>query len=202
MRSKTLKQLLEIFAVFFKIGLFTIGGGYAMLPIIQKEVVETKGWMDDEEFLDAISLTNSLPGPLAINAATFVGYRVCKVKGVLAAVLGAASPSVIIILTVAMVFSNLTEYPVVQYIFDGIRPAVVALILYALIKLAKSAKLREYFNWLIALSAVAAIAVFGLHPIIVVVAGALYGLFVRGTVVKAVDAHSANKTDNSGKEGE
>lgn len=202
MRSKTLKQLLEIFAVFFKIGLFTIGGGYAMLPIIQKEVVETKGWMDDEEFLDAISLTNSLPGPLAINAATFVGYRVCKVKGALAAVLGAASPSVIIILTVAMVFSNLTEYPVVQYIFDGIRPAVVALILYALIKLAKSAKLREYFNWLIALSAVAAIAVFGLHPIIVVVAGALYGLFVRGTVVKAVDAHSANKTDNSGKEGE
>ena len=197
-----MKQLLEIFAIFFKIGLFTIGGGYAMLPIIQKEVVETKGWMDDEEFLDAISLTNSLPGPLAINAATFVGYRVCKVKGVLAAVLGAASPSVIIILTVAMVFSNLTEYPVVQYIFDGIRPAVVALILYALIKLAKSAKLREYFNWLIALLAVAAIAVFGLHPIIVVVAGALYGLFVRGTVVKAVDAHRANKIDNSGKEGE
>ena len=197
-----MKQLLEIFAIFFKIGLFTIGGGYAMLPIIQKEVVETKGWMDDEEFLDAISLTNSLPGPLAINAATFVGYRVCKVKGVLAAVLGAASPSVIIILTVAMVFSNLTEYPVVQYIFGGIRPAVVALILYALIKLAKSAKLREYFNWLIALLAVAAIAVFGLHPIIVVVAGALYGLFVRGTVVKAVDAHRANKIDNSGKEGE
>ena len=197
-----MKRLLEIFAIFFKIGLFTIGGGYAMLPIIQKEVVETKGWMDDEEFLDAISLTNSLPGPLAINAATFVGYRVCKVKGVLAAVLGAASPSVIIILTVAMVFSNLTEYPVVQYIFDGIRPAVVALILYALIKLAKSAKLREYFNWLIALLAVAAIAVFGLHPIIVVVAGALYGLFVRGTVVKAVDAHRANKIDNSGKEGE
>ena len=173
-----------------------------MLPIIQKEVVETKGWMDEDEFLDALSLTNSLPGPLAINAATFVGYRVCKVKGVLAAVLGAASPSVIIILTVAMVFSNLTEYPVVQYIFDGIRPAVVALILYALIKLAKSAKLREYFNWLIALLAVAAIAVFGLHPIIVVVAGALYGLFVRGTVVKAVDAHRANKIDNSGKEGE
>ena len=197
-----MKRLLEIFAVFFKIGLFTIGGGYAMLPIIQKEVVETKGWMDEDEFLDALSLTNSLPGPLAINAATFVGYRVCGVKGALAAVMGAASPSVIIILAVAMVFSNLTEYPAVQYVFNGIRPAVVALILYAVIKLAKSAKLREYFNWLIALLAVAAIAVFGLHPIIVVVAGALYGLFVRGTVVKAVDAHRANKIDNSGKEGE
>ena len=199
-----MKRLLEIFAVFFKIGLFTIGGGYAMLPIIQKEVVETKGWMDDEEFLDAISLTNSLPGPLAINAATFVGYRVCKVKGALAAVLGAASPSVIIILAVAMVFSNLTEYPVVQHIFDGIRPAVVALILYAVIKLAKSAKITEYFNWLIALAALAAIAVFGLHPIVVIVAAALYGLFIRGTVVKAVDAHNAgaDKIEKSGKDGE
>ena len=197
-----MKRLLEIFAVFFKIGLFTIGGGYAMLPIIQKEVVETKGWMDDEEFLDAISLTNSLPGPLAINAATFVGYRVCKVKGALAAVLGAASPSVIIILAVAVIFSNLTEYPVVQHIFDGIRPAVVALILYAVIKLAKSAKITEYFNWIIALAALAAIAVFGLHPIVVIVAAALYGLFIRGTVVKAVDAHNADQTVESGKGGE
>lgn len=199
-----MKQLLEIFAVFFKIGLFTIGGGYAMLPIIQKEVVETKGWMDDEEFLDALSLTNSLPGPLAINAATFVGYRVCKVKGALAAVLGAASPSVIIILAVAMVFSHLTEYPVVQHIFNGIRPAVVALILYAVIKLAKSAKIKEYFNWLIALAALGAIAVLGLHPIVVVIAAALYGLFIRGTVVKAVDAYraGADKVEKSVNGGE
>ena len=194
-----MKQLLEIFAVFFKIGLFTIGGGYAMLPIIQKEVVETKGWMDEDEFLDALSLTNSLPGPLAINAATFVGYRVCGVKGALAAVMGAASPSVIIILAVAMVFSNLTEYPAVQYVFNGIRPAVVALILYAVIKLAKSAKLSEYLNWLIALAAVVAIAVFGLHPVAVVVAAALYGLFLRATVVKAVATHkSASHDRNAG----
>ena len=204
-----MKRLLEIFAVFFKIGLFTIGGGYAMLPIIQKEVVETNGWMDEEEFLDALSLTNSLPGPLAINSATFVGYRVSGVRGALAAVLGAASPSVIIILIVAMVFSNLTEYPIVQYIFNGIRPAVVALILYAVIKLAKSAKITEFFNWLVALSAFAAIALFGLHPIVVVIAAALYGLFIRGTVVKAVDAHKENTdsedaggVEKSGKDGE
>ena len=180
-----------------------------MLPIIQKEVVGTKGWMDDEEFLDAISLTNSLPGPLAINAATFIGYRVCGVKGAIAAVLGAASPSVIIILAVAMVFSNLTEYPIVQYIFNGVRPAVVALILYAVIKLAKSAKITEYFNWLIALAAFAAIAVLGLHPIVVVIAAALYGLFIHGTVVKAVDAHKeiagsedADGLEKPGKDGE
>lgn len=188
-----MKRLFEIFSVFFKIGLFTIGGGYAMLPIIQKEVVETKGWMTDEEFLDAISLTNSLPGPLATNSATFVGYRVARAPGSLAAVLGAATPSVVIILLIAMVFTNIMEYPVVEYIFNGVRPAVVALILYAVVKLAKSAKIGAYLNWVVALLGFAAIAVFGLHPILVVVCAALYGLFLRNSVVKAVDAHKAGK---------
>lgn len=188
-----MKRLLEIFGVFFKIGLFTIGGGYAMLPIIQREVVETKGWMTDEEFLDAISLTNSLPGPLATNSATFVGYRVARAPGSVAAVLGAATPSVLIILVIAMVFNNIMEYPVVQYVFDGVRPAVVALILYAVVKLARSAKIGAYFNWAVALFGFAAIAVFGLHPIVVVVCAALYGLFVRGAVVKAVDARKTEK---------
>lgn len=188
-----MKRLFEIFSVFFRIGLFTIGGGYAMLPIIQKEVVETKGWMTDEEFLDAISLTNSLPGPLATNSATFVGYRVNGVPGATAAVLGAAAPSVIIILLIAMVFHDLMAYPVVQYIFDGVRPAVVALILYAVIKLAKSAKVTEYFNWAVALFGFVGVAVFGLHPIVIVVCAALYGLFVRNRVVSAVDAHRSEK---------
>lgn len=188
-----MKRLWEIFGVFFKIGLFTIGGGYAMLPIIQKEVVETKGWMTDEEFLDAISLTNSLPGPLATNSATFVGYRVAGAPGSIAAVLGAATPSVVIILLIAMVFNNIMDLPVVQYIFNGVRPAVVALILYAVIKLAKSAKITAYFNWIVALFGFVSIAVFGLHPIIVVVLAALYGLLIRNSVVKAVDAHQAQK---------
>lgn len=184
-----MKRLFEIFGVFFKIGLFTIGGGYAMLPIIQKEVVETKGWMSDEEFLDAISLTNSLPGPLATNSATFVGYRVARVPGAVSAVLGAATPSVLIILLIARLFQDLVSYPVVQNIFNGVRPAVVALILYAVIKLARSARVGEYFNWVVALFGFLAIAVFGLHPILVVVCAALYGLFLRNSVVRAVDAH-------------
>lgn len=187
-----MKQLLEIFLVFFKIGLFTIGGGYAMLPIIQREVVETKGWMTDEEFLDAISLTNSLPGPLATNSATFVGYRVAGTPGSVAAILGAATPSVVIILLIAMVFQNIMDYPMVQYIFDGVRPAVAALILYAVVKLAKSAKVGEYFNWVVALLGFAAVAFFGLHPILVVVCSAAYGLLLRDRVVKAVDARGEN----------
>lgn len=98
-----------------------------------------------------------------------------------------------IILLIAVVFNNIMDYPVVQYIFDGIRPAVVALILYAVIKLAKSAKVGEYFNWVVALCGFVAIAVFGLHPILVVVCAAAYGLFVRGRVVKAVDARKNRK---------
>ena len=174
-----MKKLAEIFFVFFKIGLFTIGGGYAMLPIIQKEIVETKKWMTDEDFLDAISLTNSLPGPLAINAATFVGYRVSRTKGAFAAALGTALPSVIIILLIAMVFNNITQYEVVQNIFSGIRPAVTALILYSVIKLAKSAKLRDNYNWAVALLAVTAIAFLGIHPVIAVIVAAVYGIFLR-----------------------
>lgn len=191
-----MKRLFEIFLVFFKIGLFTIGGGYAMLPIIQREVVETKHWMTDEEFLDAISLTNSLPGPLATNSATFVGYRVARAPGSVAAVLGAATPSVIIILLIAMVFHNIMDYPVTQYIFNGVRPAVAALILYAVVKLAKSAKVGAYFNWIVALFGFAAVAVFGLHPIVVVVCSAAYGLLLRGQVVKAVDAHREKKEES------
>ncbi len=180
-----MKRLIEIFWVFFKIGLFTIGGGYAMLPIIQKEIVETKKWMSNEEFLDAISLTNSLPGPLAINAAAFVGYRVKKAKGSVAAALGAATPSIIIILFVATIFNNITQYEIVQNIFNGIRPAVVALIFYSIIKLAKSAKIKENLNWLIALAAMVAIVFLNVHPIVIIILAALYGIFIRNSVINA-----------------
>ncbi|MEA4987661.1 MAG: chromate transporter [Anaerovorax sp.] len=172
-------MLLEIFMVFFKIGMFTIGGGYAMLPIIQKEVVETKGWMTDPEFLDAISLTNSLPGPLATNSATFVGYSIRKVPGAIAAVLGAITPSVLIILLIAMVFNNIMDYAVVQYIFDGIRPAVVALILYSVIKLGKSAKVKEDRNWILVIASFIAVAFLKIHPIIVIVCAAMVGIFFK-----------------------
>lgn len=188
-----MKRLLHIFWVFFQIGLFTIGGGYAMLPIIQKQVVETQGWMSDEEFLDALSLTNSLPGPLATNSATFVGYRIAGVPGAVAAISGAAAPSVLIILIIAAIFQNLVEYPIVQAIFNGVRPAVAALILYSLVKLGKSARILEYLNWLVALLGFIAIAVFDLHPILVVVCAALYGLFARGAVVRVVNARRSGK---------
>ncbi|MBS5335748.1 MAG: chromate transporter [Clostridiales bacterium] len=188
-----MKKLLEIFTMFFKIGMFTIGGGYAMLPIIQKEVVDKKSWMNEEEFLDAISLTNSLPGPLATNAATFIGYRVSKVKGAVTAVIGAVLPSIIIILLIASFFKNAADYPIVQNIFNAIRPAVVALILYSVIKLAGTAKITKNLNWLVALIAFSAITFFNIHPIIVIICAALYGLVLYDYVYKALNAKDIDK---------
>ena len=124
-------------------GLFTIGGGYAMLPIIQEAVCTEKGWLTDEEFLDSISLTNSLPGPLATNCATFIGYRLKRVPGSIAAILGTICPSIIIILLIAMVFNTAMDNAYVQAFFRGVGPAVFALIVSAVYKLATKANIMK-----------------------------------------------------------
>lgn len=167
----------DIFAVFFKIGLFTIGGGYAMLPVIQKEVVENKKWLTESEFLDSIAVTNSLPGPLAINCAVFVGYRTKKVLGALSAALGAVLPSFLIILFIAAFFSTIRDYKVVEYIFAGVRPAVVSLILFAVIKLFKSTGINK-INILISIAALLMILILNLHPIIVILTFGCFGFFL------------------------
>jgi chromate transporter len=170
-------MLFEIFKTFFKIGAFTIGGGYAMIPIIQKEVVDNKNWMENEEFLDAIAVTNSLPGPLAINSATFVGYKTAGISGAFAAALGAVMPSFLIILTIAIFFSSFSNNPLLESVFAGVRPAVVALIAYALVKLAKSAGITK-INIALGLIALAAILFIKLHPIFVVILAGIAGMFI------------------------
>lgn len=174
-----MKKLINLFWVFFKIGAFTIGGGYAMLPIIQDEVVKKKAWMSDEDFLNSIALTNSIPGPLATNTATFVGYHLMGFKGALAAMLGAITPSILIILLIASAFEHFADAPLAQALFEGIRPAVVALILYSVIKLGKSVHFREKFNWLLMILAFGAITFFHVHPIFIIIASALFGVFIR-----------------------
>jgi chromate transporter len=169
--------LFDIFKTFFKIGAFTIGGGYAMIPIIQKEVVDNKKWMKNEEFLDSIAVTNSLPGPLAINNATFVGYKTARIKGAVAAALGAVTPSFIIILIIAAFFSSFRNSAVLEQIFAGVRPAVVALIAYALVKLATSAGITK-INIAIGLASLAAILFFKLHPIFVIILAGIAGMFI------------------------
>ena len=132
-------MFLQLFWTYLKIGTFTLGGGYAMLPLIQREVVDRKRWIDEEEFLNMIALAQAAPGLIAVNSAIFIGWRVGGWRGVCGAVLGAVLPSFLIILAIAMVFSDWKELPAVEAVFKGIRPAVVALIAAPLVKMAKTA---------------------------------------------------------------
>ncbi len=140
----------QMFWSFLKIGAFTLGGGYAMIPLIQREVVEKKRWIDEEEFLNMLALAQSAPGVMAANAAIFIGYKMRGWKGIIATLLGSILPSFVIILLIAAVFTRYRELPQIEAIFKGIRPAVVALIAAPLYKMAKSAGMmkvqRSAFN--------------------------------------------------------
>ena len=167
----------QLFWTYLKIGTFTLGGGYAMLPLIQREVVDRKGWIDEEEFLNMIALAQAAPGLIVVNSAIFIGWRIGGWKGVAGAVLGAVLPSFLIILAIAMVFAEWKELPAVEAVFKGVRPAVVALIAAPLFKLAKSAKI----SWLTALIPVAAaLLIWLLHvnPVWVILATILITLVV------------------------
>lgn len=122
-------RIFELFWVFAKIGAFSIGGGYAMLPFIQREIIENHGWMTLQEFSDILAISQITPGPIAINSATFVGYKVSgNVFGSIAATLGVVAPSFIMIILLAAFFAKFYEKKAVQAAFKGIRPAIVGLI--------------------------------------------------------------------------
>jgi len=127
----------QLLWTYLKIGTFTLGGGYAMLPLIEKEVVDRHQWLDGKEFLNMMALAQAAPGLIAINSAIFLGHRLYGWKGVVACVLGAALPSIVIILLIAMFFTNIRENATVEAVFRGIRPAVVGLIVAAVIRLVR-----------------------------------------------------------------
>ncbi len=138
---------LQLFWTYLKIGTFTIGGGYVMLSMIEREIVERKAWIDREEFMNMIALAQAAPGLIAVNSAIFIGWRIGGWRGVVATVLGAVLPSFVIILVIAILFQNYNDQPAIEAIFKGIRPAVVALIAAPLIRMARSAKI----TWITAL---------------------------------------------------
>ena len=170
------------FKTFFKIGAFTLGGGYAMIPIIQSEVVDKHKWIDKEEFLDLIAIAQSCPGVFAINISTFIGYKMRKEKGAICSALGAALPSFMIILLIAMCFHRFMDIPWIAAMFNGIRPAVVALIAVPTFNLAKSANITLANCWIPILSA---LLIWAMHvnPIFVIIAagvgGYIYGKFLK-----------------------
>jgi chromate transporter len=173
----------EIFTSFAKIGAFTIGGGYAMIPLIQKEVVERRGWVKEEEFLDYLAISQSAPGILAINISIFIGEKLKGVKGSVVAALGSALPSFVMILLIALFFQGYRDNEVVNKIFMGIRPAVVALIAVPFLTLSKSAITNRY-TAIIPVIAIVLIAFLGISPIWLIMSGAVLGLFYHFLTVK------------------
>jgi chromate transporter len=175
-----LEGLGEAFITFFKIGIFTLGGGYAMIPLIEEEVVNRHKWVEKEEMLDLIAIAQSCPGVFAINIAIFIGYKLNKVRGAIATAAGTALPSFLIILIIAMFFHQFKDNAVVAAMFRGIRPAVVALIAVPTFNLAKQAQLNKYTLWIPIVSALL-IWLLGVSPIWIIIAAGIGG-YVWGRV--------------------
>ena len=166
-------RLRDILLSFLKIGAFTFGGGYAMIPIIQHEVINRRGWIAEREFADLLTLAQTAPGPISLNTAVFVGYKCRGFLGALMAILGVILPSFLVILAVAIFFSEIRNNEWVDAAFKGMRPAVVALIITPILGLTHGMRW-----WSMAIAAATALAVwyFGISPVWLLVAGAVVGL--------------------------
>lgn len=175
--------MFELFKTFFQIGLFTIGGGYAMIPLIEQKVVDEKAWVSKEELLDLIAVAQSCPGVFAVNISIFIGLKRMGGRGALVSAIGTCLPSFICILAIALVFQQFRENVYVEHFFRGIRPAVVALILLPVFRMAKSAKITPYNVW-IPIVAAFLIWKLGVSPIFIVlaagIAGYAYGQYLKG----------------------
>ncbi len=169
-----MKFYIELFLVFFRIGLFTLGGGYAMLPLIEREIIEKKKWIGSEDFLNALAIAQSLPGPIAVNTATFVGYKLRGVPGCVAGVLGTVMPSFLCMILIAAFFAGIRDNATVAAVFTGIRPAVAALVAASAWSLGRQAKLTR-FTLCLAVLAAGCVWLGGISPAWVVVAVALAG---------------------------
>lgn len=172
----------DLFLTFFKIGLFTFGGGYAMLPMLEAEVVNNKHWCTKDELMDYFAIGQCTPGVIAVNTATFIGYDEKKIPGALTATAGVIAPSIIIIYLIASLLSNFASYPIVQHALAGIRIAVCVLIIKAVISLFKSG-VKDLFG-IIVFAAALICSYFGLIPSVAIVviaaaAGLGYSLYQR-----------------------
>ena len=170
-----MRGLLDIFWSFLKIGAFTFGGGYAMIPLIQHEVIHRRRWIEERDFLDLLTLAQTAPGPIALNTAVFVGYKRRGYLGALSAIMGVIVPSFLVILVVAIFFASIRDNAYVDAAFKGMRPAVVALIVAPIIGLTKGMRW-----WLVAVALVVALVVwyFGISPVWFLIAGAVVGACV------------------------
>ena len=170
-----MKKLWELFITFFKIGGFTFGGGYAMIPLIQKEVVDNKQWVSDEDILDIVAIAESTPGPIAINSATFIGYKTAGVLGSFFATLGVVLPSFVIISVIAYLLQEFATYNVVKWAFFGIRAGVLSLVTKSLWTMYKKAP-KGLLALIISIVSLCLVAFLKVNALIVIALGAIVGL--------------------------
>ena len=172
----------SLFKTFFQIGLFTFGGGYAMIPLIEQKVVDEKHWVDHDELVDLIAVAQSCPGIFAVNISIFIGYKQKGVWGAFLSTLGACLPSFVIILLIAFAFLQFRDNPWVEKFFKGLRPAVVALIASPVFRMAKSSHINRYNVWVPVLATLA-IWLMGVSPIYIILIAGLggyaYGQYIR-----------------------
>ena len=167
----------ELFSVFMRIGAFTFGGGYAMLPLIQKEIVDKKHWATEEEIMDYYAVAQCTPGIIMVNTATFIGFYEKGILGAIIATLGVVTPSIIIILLIASVLTTYSSLAIVQQAFAGIRGAVCGVGLKAVVKLSKSG-IKDTFGILLFAVVLAAITFTSVSTVLIVIIAALLGVIV------------------------
>ncbi|MCY7007198.1 chromate transporter [Fusobacterium simiae] len=181
-------RIIEIFILFFKIGAFTIGGGYAMLSLIEDEIVNKKKWLGHEEFLDGMAIAQSTPGVLAVNISLITGYKIAGFLGMFAGMLGAVLPSFFIVLFLSQVLLAYGNHPIVVAIFNGIKPAITALILISVYRIGKSANINRY-NFILPVIVAVLIRFFGVSPILIIIA-----TMILGNIYYAIKENKKNNT--------
>lgn len=172
-----MNTLLELYLIFFKMGLFTFGGGYAMLPLLEREVVDKKGWASHEEILDYYAIGQSTPGIIAINTSTFCGYKARGNIGGIVASLGFISPSIIIISIIAKFLQSFSHLAIIQHAFAGIRVAVCALVFYSVLKMIKK-DANTGLKFMVFVLTFVAIGFLSISPIVVVVTVGVFGILL------------------------
>ena len=179
-------SLWQIFGVFAKIGAFTIGGGYAMIPLIQAELGR-RGWISEEELPDIVAISQSAPGVMAVNISIFAGHRLRGVKGSVAATLGSILPSFVIILAIAMFFTAFKDNPWVERAFKGIRPVVISLIAVPMINMARKS-CKNIWHWLLAIGSLFLVAFLNVSPVYIILCVLVLGFSITYYTLKKKDS--------------
>ncbi|WP_461613138.1 chromate transporter [Clostridium sp. Marseille-QA1073] len=175
-KSLSLREKLQMFFTFFKIGIFTFGGGYSMIPLIEKEVVNKNKWLTKKETTDLLSLGQTLPGSVTINSATLIGYKILQLEGSIIATLGVVLPSFIIILIISLFFTNIAQLGSIQAFLHGVQSAIISLILFSAISLKKES-IEDKLNWIILIISLISMILFHINPMIIIFIGIIIGSF-------------------------